>query len=248
MFTRAVMMLVAAAGGLAAQSSMRVHSPAGLAGTKAPLLVVLHGCAQSTDDLARATGLNEAADRNGFVVLYPEQLAAANALRCWNWFEPANQKRGGEAAAIVAMIDSVARSGRIDLTRVYIAGLSAGGAMAVNIATLFPERFAGAMSHSGIPVGAATGAAAAFGVMRGGPPATTVDSVRARIGKDRSALPLLVMQGDADVIVNPLNAPALSLQWLRAGGVVKEVIVPGLGHGWAPGATQAMLDFFRLVR
>lgn len=120
--------------------------------------------------------------------------------------------------------------------------------MAVNVASLYSERFAGVMSHSGVAVAAAASAAVAFGVMQKGPATVPRDSVRARIGATRSAAMLLVIQGDADVVVNPSNAPALRLQWEQAGGIVKEVIVPGFGHAWAPLATKATLDFFKLVR
>lgn len=240
--------ILAIAPSAAVAQLLRVHVPASLPARPVPLLVVLHGCLQGAADFARMSGFSEAADRNGFVVLYPEQTTTANPARCWNWFEPAHQKRAGEAAAIVAMIDSVGRLRPIDSARVYLAGHSAGGAMAVNVASLYPERFAGVMSHSGIPVGAATNAVAGIGTMALGPAIEIADSVRARLGPGRDPMPLLVMHGKADLVVSSRNAQPLTVQWMRAGGAVKEVIMAGLGHGWAPTATQTTLEFFRILR
>ena len=120
-------------------------------GRALPLVVMLHGCTQSVDDFAAGTGMNDLADELGFFVLYPAQSTAANPQGCWNWFEPEHQQRGsGEPALIAAMTRAVIDAHGIDARRVYIAGMSAGGAMADIVGAAYPDIFAAVGVHSGL--------------------------------------------------------------------------------------------------
>lgn len=168
-----------------------------------PLLVMLHGCSQSAIDFAAGTAMNERAREQGYFVLYPEQSRNANALRCWSWFERQHQQRGrGEPAAIAAMTLAVIRSQGIDASRVYIAGLSAGGAMAAIVAAAYPEIFAAVGVHSGVAHGAATNATDAHGVMRG-------NIAAGRWPTLPHGMPTIVFHGDQDLSVHPRHGRAL---------------------------------------
>jgi poly(hydroxyalkanoate) depolymerase family esterase len=178
-----------------------------------PLIVMLHGCTQDPDSFALGTGMNDAAVDTGFFVLYPAQPQSANANRCWNWFEPAHQRRGhGEPALIVGMIRHVMAKFRIDPNRVYVAGLSAGGAMAVVLGETYPDVFAAVGVHSGLPTGVAKDVASAFVAMKG--PAARVHLQRGKsgastAGMERSAsvsrVPTIVFHGDRDTTVHAAN-------------------------------------------
>ena len=163
-----------------------------------PLIVMLHGCKQNALDFAKGTAMNALADQHQLMVLYPEQLSKANSGRCWNWFEPNHQTRSGEPGMIAALTRKIAASSygdvQIDTDRIYIAGLSAGGAMAAVTAGLYPELFAAMGVHSGLPAGAATNMMAAFSAMR-----------RGSEGQAASAMPTIVFHGSADRTVHPDN-------------------------------------------
>ena len=183
-------------------------APANTASTPAapkplPLVVLLHGCKQNALDFAKGTGMNALADPQQVVVLYPEQLAKANSGGCWNWFEPTHQSRSGEPGMIAALTRKIMTTGcgdvQIDPDRVYIAGLSAGGAMAAVVAELYPDIFAAVGVHSGLPAGAAQSMVGAFGAMRRGGPARTA-----------TALPTIVFHGLADTTVHPDNGVHVS--------------------------------------
>jgi len=234
-------------------------SPAPAGGAR-PALLVLHGCTQTADDIRRGARLDAWADRVGAVVIYAEQPATANPQRCWNWYDPAHQQRGdGEPAMLVAMLDSVTRAHAVDPGRVYVAGISAGGAMAAILATAYPERFAAVAVHSGIPVGVARSVPEALVAMRGG------GAVPPLAGTAHHAVPLLAIQGGADRVVAPVNGDRTVAQWLgsdallatvhttlfpaasaytvrraeyRTGDRVRAVLVTidGLAHAWAGGA------------
>ena len=136
------------------------------------LVVLLHGCTQDPDDLARGTRVAEHAEREGFLALLPEQPASANPKKCWNWYDPAHQRRdAGEPASIVAVVRDVMATQKVDPARVYVAGISAGGAMAAIVGAAYPELFAAVGVHSGIAVGAATSVVEALSVMAKGPAA-----------------------------------------------------------------------------
>ncbi len=172
-------------------------------GAKFPLLVMLHGCTQSIADFAVGTQMNALAERLGFIVVYPEQPGSANPSRCWNWFRTADQKRGqGEPSLIAGIAQEVCARYHGDPQRVFVAGLSAGGAMAVVVGDAYPEVFAAVAAHSGLRLGAAYDVASAFTAMKSGP-----------VGAARTAssrlTPTLVFQGDADRTVSAKNAVAI---------------------------------------
>ena len=224
----------------------RLYVPTTRAAAPRPLLVFLHGCTQDADDVARGTRLDDLAERHGVVVLYPEQPAGANALRCWNWFDPAHQRRdGGEPAMLAALVARVAQEQRVDPARVHVAGVSAGGAMALLLASSHPERFASVTSASGVPVGAVTSAARAWQVMRSGASAEQASpgAVRTRMAARARAVPLLVLHGAADTTVVPANGRRTAEQWAAAVGATEHAARPG---GATPGERPMRRETWRV--
>jgi poly(hydroxyalkanoate) depolymerase family esterase len=179
-----------------------------------PCPVLLHGCQQDAADFARGTGMERMAVARGYIVVHPEQAAGANPSRCWNWFRPQDQRRGdGEPAAILRILDEVAANHPVDAARIYVAGLSAGAAMAVILAANYPDRLAAVGAHSGLAYAAAGNVPSAFSAMRGGgvaPALPAPDGVNARY------VPLLVLHGEGDTTVAPRNADRLLAQWLAS--------------------------------
>ena len=174
-----------------------------------PLLVMLHGCSQDSDDFARGTRAAAQANALGWHVLFPEQPARANGARCWNWFRPQDQgAESGEPRALLDVIDTVAATHAIDAARVYVAGLSAGAAMAVILAARHPERIAAVAAHSGLPFAAAQDVPGAFTAMRTRGAATPLPA--------GPFVPLLALHGDADRTVAPANSDELVAQWRAA--------------------------------
>lgn len=183
--------------------------------TELPLVVMLHGCTQDPDDIARGTQMNELADEKSVLVAYPEQPESANPKKCWNWYDPAHQQRDrGEPAIIAAITRQVMQDYRVDAKRVYVAGVSAGGAMAVAVALSYPDLYAAVGTHSGIPYKAATSVVEALGAMqgRGGEPVALASSAKTAMGARARAIPAIVFQGASDVVVNPRNAEQLVAQ------------------------------------
>lgn len=168
--------------------------------TPLPLLVLLHGCKQDAADFAQGTAMNQLAEQKKCIVLYPEQLSKANSMRCWNWFDTAHQTHNaGEPGMIAALTRQVIKSHQADPARVYVAGLSAGGAMAAVVAGLYPDVFAAVGVHSGLPSGAASDMVSAFSAMRRG-------ARKAPGAEDREAkMPTIVFHGSADKTVHPDN-------------------------------------------
>ncbi|HSV50477.1 MAG TPA: PHB depolymerase family esterase [Burkholderiaceae bacterium] len=163
-----------------------------------PLVVMLHGCTQDPDDFAAGTAMNEAARAQGFYVLYPAQCRRANPQGCWNWFKHSHQQRGrGEPELLAGMTRAVMAEHAIDPSRVYVAGLSAGGAMAAVLGLAYPELYAAIGVHSGLAAGAATDLPSALAAMKNGS-AAEPDSAHGR--------PTIVFHGDADGTVHPANA------------------------------------------
>lgn len=189
---------------------------AGTAAGPRPLIVLLHGCRQDAADFAQGTGMNRLAQQHQCLVLYPEQLAKSNPLRCWNWFERAHQRHDtGEPGMIAALTREVLKARGGDPARVYIAGLSAGGAMAVLVARLYPGLFAAAGVHSGLAAGAAGDVMSALRAMREG--ASAGGAAPAGPG-----VPTIVFHGSGDKTVHPANGEQVvlaALAGLDAAGV-----------------------------
>jgi poly(hydroxyalkanoate) depolymerase family esterase len=173
------------------------------AGPSPALVVMLHGCTQDADDFAAGTRMNVAAEAGGFLVLYPRQSREANASACWNWFGAQEQRGQGETAFLADLVRSVVADHRVDPARVYVAGLSAGGAMAANLAATHPALFAAVAVHSGLPAGAAANLPDALLAMRNGARSRPASVATA------ASVPTIVFHGDADRTVHPANAQRL---------------------------------------
>ncbi len=183
----------------------KVFVPQRAEGEALPLVVMLHGCTQDPDDFAAGTRMNARADELGFAVLYPEQSRAGNPSRCWNWFRREDQVRGqGEPAAIVAMTDAVIAEFGLDARRVFIAGMSAGGAMAAIVAREYPERYRAVGIHSGLPAGAAKNVPDAMAVMRTGMARAAAVAAESPAMPSHE-MPTIVFHGTADRTVHPHN-------------------------------------------
>ncbi|MEO5771347.1 MAG: PHB depolymerase family esterase [Burkholderiaceae bacterium] len=176
----------------------RLYIPPQAGSAPLPLVMMLHGCTQTADDFAAGTGMSQAAFERGFYVLYPEQSAQANPQRCWNWFKHSHQERErGEPALLTEMLRKVMSDHAVDPARIYVAGLSAGGAMAAILADTHPELFAAVGVHSGLAAGAARDLPGALNAMRQGGAGNT--------GSGRGSVPTIVFHGDADATVHPSN-------------------------------------------
>lgn len=245
-----------------------LYQPASQAPGPVPLLVLLHGCRQTADDFARSTGMNEAAEAAGVAVLYPEQSLNANLLRCWNWYALQDRSYAdGEAPLLAALTRRIVRERGLDATRVYVAGMSAGGAMAAVLARDYPELYAALGVHSGLPAGEAHDVHSAMQLMSKGPEASTAPADPAPSAGPPVAR--IVFHGDGDTTVHPSNAAALhaalaaeapsspsvqlttpardgrraytrSIDYGPAGVPQRELwIVHGAGHAWAGGDATA---------
>jgi poly(hydroxyalkanoate) depolymerase family esterase len=181
-----------------------------------PLLVLLHGCTQDPDDLARGTRVTGHADRLSVLVLLPEQPASANIKKCWNWYDPKHQRRdAGEPALIAGATRQVMSDWSVDARRVYVAGISAGAAMASVMAIGYPDVFAAAGLHSGIPFGAASDVMQGVGAMANGAPDTERLARAAfdAMGGRARPIPVIIVQGAADAVVRPVNATNTRDSW-----------------------------------
>jgi poly(hydroxyalkanoate) depolymerase family esterase len=239
----------------------KLYIPNSYIGQALPLLVMLHGCTQSPDDFAAGTRMNGLAEEQTFLVAYPAQARSANASKCWNWFKEGEQRRDhGEPSLIAGITRQIMRDFPIDSGRVYVAGLSAGGAAAAILGITYPDLYAGIGVHSGLACGAARDIPSAFAAMRQGGAATTVMRHRRE-----SIVPTIVFHGDGDSTVNSVNGDqiisqskaAASLeteisQGISPGGIrftrttqtneagrtlLEQWILHGGGHAWSGGST-----------
>jgi poly(hydroxyalkanoate) depolymerase family esterase len=183
--------------GIAGMRNYKLFIPPAAGERALPLVVMLHGCTQDPDDFAAGTGMNDAALSHGFFVLYPAQSQQANPQRCWNWFKHNHQARGhGEPELLAGMTRDVMARYAIDPARVYVAGLSAGGAMAAILGDAYPDLFAAVGVHSGLATGIAKDLPSALGAMKGS---------GAKPDGAASGVPTIVFHGDADATVHPGN-------------------------------------------
>lgn len=244
----------------AGSREFRVYRPASAAQGATALMVMLHGCTQNPEDFAAGTAMNEQAEKHGFVVAYPAQSRGANAQSCWNWFSRGDQNRDrGEPAIIAGLTRQVCESHDIPLERVFVAGLSAGGAMAVIMGETYPELYSGVAVHSGLPFGAARDVSSAFAAMGGKP----------MQGKARATIAprTIVFHGTSDATVHPVNGDLIARDAMsngtdtqyqttehgKAGGrqfekhttfgtdgqsSIEHWVIDGMGHAWSGGRPE----------
>jgi poly(hydroxyalkanoate) depolymerase family esterase len=241
----------------------KLYIPASHTNRPSPLVLMLHGCKQNPEDFAAGTAMNAKAEQHGFLVAYPAQTSRANGSNCWNWFEPAEQRREGTEPAILAgIVGDVAAAHPVLPGQVFVAGLSAGGAMAVILGAAYPDVFAAVAVHSGLPLGAAHDVPSAFAAMHGRPesfpgprPATPVRTIVFHGDADRTVTlhngEAIVEQAVAafEASGRPLHSPVIAHD--RHGGRACEVAtyldatgrvaveswrVQGAGHAWSGGS------------
>jgi len=260
----------------AGSRNYKLYVPASYRGRPVPLVVMLHGCTQTPDDFAIGTRMNEIAEQEGFLVAYPAQAASANMQKCWNWFEVAHQRRdAGEPAVIAGITREIMRDWAVDPRRVYVAGLSAGGALAAIMGQTYPDIFAAVGVHSGLACGAARDMPSAFAAMRGGSAGGSTPG---------HSVPVIAFHGDSDKTVHPRNGEEVVAQAARTGSTRTEGgtsaggrryrrtvhishdgktaaeywVVQGAGHAWGggsaagtytdpagPDASREMIRFFK---
>lgn len=257
----------------AGSRSYKLYIPKHKPDRQRPLLIMLHGCKQNPSDFAVGTRMNTLAEAHGMLVAYPAQTQAANASACWNWFNPNHQQPGvGEPAIIAGITEDIMKSYDIDKNKVFVAGLSAGGAMAAVMGESYPELFSAVGVHSGLPYRSANDVVSAFAAMRGEAPRTSATP----------KLRTIVFHGDADGTVAPSNGASIvggaALQMAEAEQVTGQYtrrvarnsrglplfelwLLHGGGHAWSggnpagsytdasgPNASAEMLRFFLEIK
>lgn len=239
----------------------KLYVPSGYAGEPLPLVVMLHGCTQSPDDFAAGTRMNELGEEQTFLVAYPAQIKSANASKCWNWFNATDQKRDrGEPSLIAGITRRIMDDFPVDPRRVYVAGLSAGGAAAAIMGANYPDLYAAIGVHSGLACGAASDMPSAFAAMRSGGSHRGGSST----GGIGDTVPTIVFHGDRDRTVHPVNGDQVIAQskpradlhtsvshGQAAGGIgytrtvqvdgseramLEQWVLHGAGHAWSGGS------------
>ncbi len=197
----------------AGSRSYKLYMPSGYHGQPLPLVIMLHGCTQNPDDFAIGTRMNALAEAQLCLVAYPAQTHAANSSKCWNWFKASDQQRDqGEPSVIAGLTRQIVDSHCVDPRRIYVAGLSAGGAMAATMAMVYPDLYAAAGIHSGLPHGVAQNLPAALAAMQGSQRAARG---RQKTGDSQSGTapaPTIVFHGDRDSTVHPCNGEEVVAQ------------------------------------
>jgi poly(hydroxyalkanoate) depolymerase family esterase len=228
--------------------SYKLYIPSGYIGQEVPLVVMLHGCTQSPNDIAAGTQMNLLAEEHIFLVAYPAQAQGANMNKCWNWFKASDQQRErGEPSLVAGITRQIIDEYRVADDRVYVAGMSAGGAMVAIMAEAYPDLYAAVGVHSGLAPGAAHDMPSAFAAMRQGGPATSHRDIATATATKQSAriVPAIVFHGDHDKTVHPRNADHLLEHYCTAKttgsrdeaggstprGTVRQGQVPG-GHAY----------------
>jgi poly(hydroxyalkanoate) depolymerase family esterase len=218
------------------------------AGAPMPVVVGLHGCSQSADAFRQLSGLDALAESKGFIVLFPQQLSSRNYLTCWNWFQQPDMHRGsGEPAIIAGMVQAVEQLYSVDTHRVYVAGFSAGGAMANVMGATYPDMFAAVGSGSGCEYDGLP----CLG--NGGPsPSQTGQEAYQAMGSFARVMPAIVFQGDSDNIVAPANGPQIVQEWQVTDNYVASGSANGpiptyptnQSFGWTPGGAMDTVSYY----
>lgn len=223
----------------AGQRNYKLYVPSGYRGAPLPLIVMLHGCTQDADDFAAGTRMNAFAERHDCLVAYPIQPKRANPSRCWSWFKPGDQQRErGEPSLIAGITRDVMAEYSVDPARVYVAGLSAGGAMAAVMIHTYPELYAAAGIHSGLPYRCAHDLPSAFAAMKGRKRARREPFVDRNDGPMVPKRPLIVFHGDADATVHPCNGSELLREFGAGTSPLSETVD---GHAGGRACTRRRL-------
>jgi poly(hydroxyalkanoate) depolymerase family esterase len=231
--------------------SYKLYVPASASEGPRPMVVMLHGCTQSADDFAAGTQMNQLADEHGFLVVYPEQSAQANMSKCWNWFQQQDQVRdAGEPSLMAGIVREVAARHGADSRRVFVAGLSAGAAMAVVLGETYPDVFAGVGAHSGLPYGSAHDIPSAIAAMKGGRSGLPGIQVMPNMAAPASrklvqAVPTIVFHGDRDHTVQQTNGAAIAQQAREA--YLAEAGAPALSADSERGTASGGRSFSRTI-
>lgn len=189
---------------VAGSRGYKIYLPASEPKRPRGLILMLHGCSQTADDFAVGTHINTLAEKHGLAIAYPEQTKMNNLKLCWNWFKPGNQQRGlGEPAILATLTQKLMKEFGLERDAVFVAGLSAGGAMAAILADVYPEIYSAAGIHSGLTRGSAHSVLTAMAAMRKG---GVSEGIVSTIAEDSLPVRRIIFQGDSDSTVHPSNA------------------------------------------